>query len=337
MRDNQYDFLPPGQTYPSEHTTTFAARTLPEMQAMVEYADPEHIRGVGDGFAAVRRVWVEGADGGALGELADIVGTVTRHWEGDAADAFHREVTRLGQMIAEGAEHARYAAMAMWGGANALQEYKTHIDAMAAGDPDDGGLRLDVDPKSTVNAETLLHRHRGRLAAAEERRLEAAVVMQQLGAAYNSQTAAVRSWRRDSPAGAEFPGLPEGTAPLEEVLPIAYQVSSPHNGPPAARRPRTATPGGPRTRVVLDTVSGRLCTVTDQHPAPAATAPGPYGGASVPGVVGGIPQQGPPPLRGRRSLPQRGVIGAADAAQPGGARRQVGAGLHARRSGRHRP
>ncbi|NEB04315.1 WXG100 family type VII secretion target [Streptomyces sp. SID13726] len=320
MAEKEYDYLPPGRRYASRHSTAFAARSLTQMKAMVVYADPEQARAVSHGWDAFRADLVGGEDGGALGALDAIVTRLMRSWHGEAAEAFLAEVERFRDKIADTAEHARYLSIALRGAANALQEYKTHIDAMApADDAPAGRARISADRTGKVNAEDLLNGDQGGRSAAEQRDLEAAVVMEQLGAAYNSQVKAMGSWGRESLTAPCCPGAPGGTLPLAEVHPIPYSVSSRHSSPPL--RPRPAEP--PSRTGVGGAVEG-LGTRTD-----TASATG-RRDDPAPGVTGGILRQDS--AGGRNRTVPNIVLGAALPLQPPGPTAfQGGSGLHRRR------
>lgn len=316
MAEKEYDYLRPGRRYASKHSTAFAASSLREIKAMVVYADPEEIRAAGHGWDAFHEDLVGGEDGGVLGVLDALVARLTRSWQGAAAEAFRAEMERFHHKIADTAEHARYLSTSLRGAANALQEYKTHIDAMPPADDDLLGTmaRISEDPTSRMSAEDVLTAGRGRLSAGERHGLEAVVVMEQLGGAYNSQVEAMGTWNREKLTAPDCPGAPGGTVPLAEVSPIPYAVFSgdapvPPPPPPAESPIRTGVGG----------VLHGLGAVTGA----AAVS----GGATEPGVTGGVPQQDPA-RRGGSAVPHDvlsaalPVTGADTEASPGGS------GLH---------
>ncbi|MFF0089371.1 WXG100 family type VII secretion target [Streptomyces canus] len=316
MAEKEYDYLPPGQSYASTHSTAFAAGSLSQMKAMVVHADPEQVRTAGRGWDAFRADLVGGEDGGVLGVLDALVTRLTQSWQGEAAEAFLGEAKRFRHKIADTAEYARYISVALQGAANALQEYKTHIDAMTPVDDTPGSrARTSEDRTRGVNAEDLLNAGRGRLSATEQRDLEAAVVMEQLGAAYNSQVKAMGSWSRERLTAPSCPGPPGGTAPLAEVRPIPYSVPPRHA--PLPPRPRPAEP----SRTEAGGVFGGLRKSTD-----AASATGRRADA-VPGVTGGVLEQDS--ARSRDRTVPKGVLGAAlPIPAPGATASQCGCGLH---------
>jgi uncharacterized protein YukE len=316
MAEKEYDYLPPGRGYASRHSTAFAARSLPQLKAMVEHADPEQARTAGHGWDAFHADLVGGEDGGVLGMLNALVDQLKQSWQGDAAEAFLREAERFCHKIADTAEYARCLSISLQGAANALQEYKTHLDAMTPADgAPDTRARISVDPASRVSAEDLLNADRGVLSAAEQRDLEAAVVMEQLGAAYNSQVTAMGSWSRESLTSPSCPGPPDGTLPLAEVRPIPYSVS-PRNVP-LPPRPRPAEkPSG----TVVNGIYGGVRASTE-----AASADGRRADAA-PGVTGGVPQDS---ARNRNRTFPKGLLGTAlPIAAPGPAASPGGSGLH---------
>jgi uncharacterized protein YukE len=303
MGAKEYDYLPPGQRYAAPHSTAFTDKTLSEMKAMVVHADPDRIRSTGQAWSTVHSDLVGGSDGGVLGMLDALVTRLRQHWEGDAAEAFGREAERFRRKIAHAAEHARYTSIALRGAANALQEYKAYVDALNGDDAPLAGLaQFQAGPLGPVNAEGLLNGNRESLSAAQERQLEAAVVMEQLGAAYNSQGTAMAS-RCDGMGSAGCPDSPGGNVPVEDVLPIPYSVSLP-SGRPQDRGPDWALPREPRVRTAA--VDGVIGGVRSRvHTVPADRR----GGACVttPGVAGGVVHE----VRGGdRSPPQHGVVGA---------------------------
>ncbi|MFG2556187.1 WXG100 family type VII secretion target [Streptomyces sp. NPDC048581] len=317
MAEKEYDYLPPGQRYASRHSTAFAARSLPQMKAMVVHADPEQVRTAGHGWDAFRAELVGGEDGGVLGVLDALVARLMQTWQGEAAEAFLGEADRFRHKIADTAEYARYISVALQGAANALQEYKTHIDAMTPADDTPGSRALTgEDRTSRVNAEDLLNADRGRLSATEQHALEAAVVMEQLGAAYNSQGKAMGSWNRERLTAPSCPGTPGGTVPLAEVRPIPYSVSPRH-----AQLPPRPRPAEPPNRTGVGGVLGGLGASTD-----AASATGRQADAA-PGVAGGVLRQDSAHSRNRTA--QNDVLGAAlPIPTPGPAASQGGSGLH---------
>ncbi|MEU9173813.1 hypothetical protein AB0D34_39645 [Streptomyces sp. NPDC048420] len=302
MSEREYDYLPPGRGYASKHTTPFATKSLPQLKAMVEHADPENARTVARGWDAFRADLVAGEDGGALGMLSDLVDRLLQSWRGEAAEAFRVEAERFLRKIDDTAEHARYLAIAVRGAANALQEYKPHIDAMTPsedtpGSPGPAGKGLK-DLKGRENAEDLLKAGGGELSAAKRHDLKAAVAMEQLGAAYNSQSDAMGSWSRVTLADPNCPGAPDGTVPRAEVRPIPRSVS-PSQAPPPPRPAEPPSPPGP----------GGVVKTLRSHTEAASTT-------GVPGVIGGIARQDSA-RGGDRSIPN-GVLGAADPFQTPG-------------------
>ncbi|MEU1481007.1 hypothetical protein [Streptomyces sp. NPDC005760] len=309
MSEREYDHLPPGRGYASKHTTPFATKSLPQLKAMVEHADPENARTAARGWDAFRADLVGGEDGGALGLLSELVDRLLQSWQGEAAEAFRVEAERFLRKIDGTAEHARYLAIAVRGAANALQEYKPHIDAMTPSDGIPGSpVPAGKNLKGRENAEDLLKAGGGELSAAKQHVLKAAIAMEQLGAAYNSQSDAMGSWSRVTLADPNCPGAPGGIPPLADVRPIPRSVS-PSQAPPPPRPAEQPNPPGPGG--VVESLSAN---------SKAASATG------VPGVVGGIAEQDS--ARGRaRSVPN-GVLGAADPFQrPGPAASEGGAGL----------
>ncbi|MFF7639034.1 WXG100 family type VII secretion target [Streptomyces canus] len=320
MAEKEYDYLPPGRGYASRHSTAFAARSLPQMKAMLLHADSEQVRTAGRGWDAFRADLVGGEDGGALGVLEAIVARLMQSWQGEAAEAFLKQAERFRDKVADTAEHARYISLALQGAANALQEYKTHIDAMPPGDALDSRARISTDRTSRVNAEDLLNADRGGLSTTEQRDLEAAVVMEQLGAAYNSQVEAMGSWSRESFTAPSCPGAPGGALPLAEVRPIPYSVSPRH-----APRPPRPRPAEPPTRTGVGGVLGDLGPGTDAAPATGGRAD------AVPGVAGGVLRQDSARNRGR-AAPNDTLGAALPIPAPGPGASQGGSGLQ---RGRH--
>ncbi|MFE3030594.1 WXG100 family type VII secretion target [Streptomyces canus] len=320
MAEKEYDYLPPGQRYESRHSTAFAAASLPQMKAMVVHADPEQVRSAGRGWDDFRMDLVGGEDGGVLGVLEAIAARLMQSWQGVAAEAFHREVVRFRDKVADTAEHARYASVALQGAANALQEYKTHIDAMtSADDAPILGSRTGADRTRGVNAEDPLNADRRGLSPTQQLDL-AVVVMEQLGAAYNSQATAMRSWSRESLTAPSCPGPPGGTPPLAEVRPIPHSVSPRHAPLPPRPRPADRSP-----RTGVDGVYGGLRASTGVGPATGGRA------EAVPGVVGGVPQQDSARNSGR-TVPNDTLGAALPIPTPGPTISQGGAGLQ---RGRH--
>lgn len=287
MAEKEYDYLAPGQGYAARHSTPFADRSLPQLKAMVVHADPEDARTAARGWDAFHADLVGGEDGGVFHVLDALVIRLTQSWRGEAAEAFLVEARRLRQRIADTAEHARYLSIALRGAANALQEYKPHIDAMTSADDTPG-----------------------RLSAAKQPVLKAAVVMEQLGAAYNSQVMAMESWSRVRLAEPSCPGAPGGTVPRAEVRLVPHSVSlshAPPSGPPLAEPPNRPGAGG--------VVEGLGAS------AEAAVA------TAAQGVSGGIPRQDTAGAGGR-AVPKDALRAALPLHTPGPAASEGGTGLH---------
>ncbi|MFE1781146.1 hypothetical protein ACFW9F_00780 [Streptomyces sp. NPDC059506] len=254
----EYEYHEPGAAsgYPESHETKFANETLPAMKKMVADAKPGEVERVSKAWKDIETKLVGG--GGVKETFDAAVEAVLEHWEGAAADAFRAHAKKISKKITDSAKYAENTSVAMQGAAKALAAYKPVIDNMEmpdtldrAGDylgdlGDRGGDKaLDADLGNNVSTEDALNKHHGSLSAGKERQLEAAIVMEQLGAAYNSQAKAMGSWKTKKSDDQEFPGDPGGTPPVAAVVPVS----------PAVSRPKPSTGGGGRVNPGAGSIS----------------------------------------------------------------------------------
>ncbi|GAA2512422.1 hypothetical protein GCM10010406_55540 [Streptomyces thermolineatus] len=291
----EYEYTEPTACYAGKHSTQFSGKTLPEMKKMVADARPGEVERVSKAWKNIETKLVGG--GGVKETFDAAVEAVLEHWEGAAADAFRAHAKKISKKIADSAKYAENTSVAMQGAANALKEYKPVIDNMEmpdtldkAGDflgdlGDRGGDKaLDADLGNKVSTEDALNKHHGSLSAGKERQLEAAIVMEQLGAAYNSQTMAMGTWKaKKNDEGGDYPGDPGGTPPVAAVVPVS----------PAVSRPKPSAVGGGVGGGGVNTISPSKPVAPPrdsaviggaQKPAPG---PKPQVGTVIDGISGG--------------------------------------------------
>lgn len=286
----EYQYQAPTQCYVGEHTTDFAgSKDMDEMKAMLANASVKDVRSASRGWQIVHDQLV-GADG-VKSVFDAAVDHIMQHWEGKAADSFAAKAKQISKQISDGAQYAHYTSVAMENAAGALETIKPQVDSMekpsalsSAWDyvTDDGrdDSRLKADLAKGVSTQQALDSNRDKLSKGKEAQLEMAVKMEQLGAAYNSQTKSMGSWAiRDSNRD-DYPGDPGGTTPVPTVIPVSPSVSSPR-----ASSSRTTT-GGKTTGIG----SSRSVTAPRES-APTERESGISGGARKP-VTSVKPQVG---------------------------------------------
>ncbi|GAA2510167.1 hypothetical protein GCM10010406_53200 [Streptomyces thermolineatus] len=291
-----YEYTEPTACYAGKHSTPFSGKTLPEMKKMVANAKPGEVERVSKAWKDIETKLVGGS--GVKETFDAAVEAVLQHWEGAAADAFRARAKVISQKITDSAKYAHNTSVAMKGAAHALNEYKPVIDNMEmpstldsagdfigdGGDRSDAGLKADLG--NNVSTEDALGKHRDSLSAGKERQLEAAIVMEQLGAAYNSQTMAMGSWRQRG--GREdledYPGDPGGVPPVAAVVPVSPAVSRPK---PSAVGGGGGTPGTGTITPSKPVAPPRDSAVIGgaQKPVPVSK---PQVGTVIDGVSGGV-------------------------------------------------
>ncbi|MDQ0991123.1 hypothetical protein [Streptomyces sp. V3I7] len=226
-----YEYVPAGMCFNEKATTPFADLTLNQMKAMVVNAKPGDVHDVARGWLKVNHDLVgEKGGGGARHDFLQAVYGVLEHWEGDAADRFKEQAEIIAKKMEDGAKYAEYTSTAMENAATVLETTKTAVDDMeepgafsrgfdfvADGlSHDDSGYQ--ADQRAGMTAQEALDKYDDDLSAGKETQLQAAAKMEELGAAYATQTKNMGSWnRRPLPStndNNDYPGDPGGTAPV---------------------------------------------------------------------------------------------------------------------------
>ncbi|WP_155057341.1 hypothetical protein [Streptomyces blattellae] len=227
-----YEYQPAAMCYNASHESDFAHMDMDQMKAMVRNAKPVEVHNVARGWTEVNNKLVgEGGDGGVRQTFMRAVDAVLEHWEGDAADRFKEQADIIAQKLQDGAKYAQYTSTAMHSAATVLETIKPEVEAMekpsttssildAVGDlgsRSDAGLEDDLGQGASTQA--ALDNNSGDLSAGKEAQLKMAVKMEQLGAAYASQTKAMGTWKKTtrSDETEQYPGDPGGTPPIPIV------------------------------------------------------------------------------------------------------------------------
>jgi hypothetical protein len=228
-----YEYQPATMCYNASHESDFAHMNMDQMKAMVRNAKPVEVHNVARGWTEVNNKLVgEGGDGGVRGTFMKAVAAVLEHWEGDAADRFKEQADVIAQKLQDGAKYAQYTSTAMHSAATVLETIKPEVEAMekpsatssALDKVGDLGRRskdgLEDDLGDGVSTQKALDNNSGELSAGKEAQLKMAVKMEQLGAAYASQTKAMGTWRRTNriDESEAYPGDPGGTPPIPIVV-----------------------------------------------------------------------------------------------------------------------
>ncbi|KUN97965.1 hypothetical protein [Streptomyces caeruleatus] len=228
-----YEYQPATMCYNASHESDFAHMDMDQMKAMVRNAKPVEVHNVARGWTEVNNKLVgEGGDGGVRDTFLKAVAAVLEHWEGDSADRFKEQADVIAQKLQDGAKYAQYTSTAMHSAATVLETIKPEVEAMekpsttssvldAVGDfgsRSDEGLEDDLGQGAST--QKALDNNSGDLSAGKEAQLKMAVKMEQLGAAYASQTKAMGTWRKTGKVEdtKDYPGDPGGTPPIPIVV-----------------------------------------------------------------------------------------------------------------------
>ncbi|WP_329121635.1 WXG100 family type VII secretion target [Streptomyces sp. NBC_01465] len=229
--DYTYEYQPATMCYNAQHESDFANMDMDQMKAMVSGANPGAVHEVARGWTSVNNKLVgEGGGGGARHDFMAAVSAVLEHWEGDSADRFKEQADAIAKKLQDGAQYAQYTSTAMHSAATVLETIKPEVEAMkkpSTGNSivnaiQDGGSRSDAGLKKDLAAgastQQALDSNSGDLSAGKEQQLRMAVKMEQLGAAYASQTKAMGSWKSTVEHREDYPGSPGGNPPVPIVV-----------------------------------------------------------------------------------------------------------------------
>ncbi|QMV21553.1 hypothetical protein GQS52_06925 [Streptomyces sp. SCUT-3] len=281
------------------------------LKAMVANSRTDVLEDIAENWQWVHDALVVGVDGqpSIKQQLDDAVAKVLKSWEGATADAFAAQAKKISQNITNGAPYAERTSKVLKHTAKSLAYYKQQLDAVnppnawergtdKLGDGlerSDKGLKADfASGASTADA---LANNSGKLSLDKERQLEAAVIMETLGATYVRNARAIGTPPKppgvndpvEEPSFSEPP--PVAITPLPAVVTrprpssVSPKPGSTGRGPGAvaplspprdsgiiggAQKP--VKPGTPPIGTVIDGIS---------------TNPVPSGNSHVPGGVGG--------------------------------------------------
>ncbi|MET8956722.1 hypothetical protein ACWEQN_35885 [Streptomyces sp. NPDC004129] len=226
-----YEYVPAAMCYDEQAKTPFADLNMDQMKAMVINAKPGVVHDVARGWRKVNHDLVgEDGGGGSRQDFLAAVHGVLEHWEGEAADRFKARAEVIAKKMQDGAQYAKYTSVALGSAATVLESIKPEVEAMekpgtiASGvdfladgfSHDDSGYQ--ADKRAGMSTQEALDRNKDDLSAGKEAQLKMAVKMEQLGAAYASQTKAMGTWnRRPIEDSDDYPGDPGGTAPIPIV------------------------------------------------------------------------------------------------------------------------
>ncbi|MCM2579912.1 hypothetical protein [Streptomyces meridianus] len=335
----EYEYIPANMCYNAEHKTNFAELDMDTMKAMVSAAKPSDVHDVAHGWADLYHQLVggtaaegNGGSGGIKKIFTAAVEEVLQDWEGKAADQFRAEAQKIAKKISDGAEYARYTSIAMKNAATILGKIKPEVEAMEKPsalssawdsatdlDRDDSGLRRDLADGNKTTQEAL-DANRDDLSKGKEAQLDMAVKMEQLGAAYASQSKSMGTWNKHLDERSDaYPGEPGGSAPVPLLMPPGSSGTS-----PAARAPGASgvkggfSPSGmsnPRTAGI----NGGIGTAPKPGAGVGTGLNGISGGTGTSTGIGAGGSFGKGVLGGGSKVSGSGGIGAASPGLPGAA------------------
>jgi hypothetical protein len=226
-----YEYVPAAMCFNEKATTPFVDLSMDEMKAMIINAKPGDVHAVARGWTKVNNDLVgEDGRGGSRQDFLDAVHGVLEHWQGEAADRFKAQAEVIAKKMLDGSQYAQYTSLALTNAATALENIKPEVEAMQkpgvmsrAGhfiadgfSHDDSGYQ--ADRRAGMSSQELLDKHQDDLSAGKDAQLRMAVKMEELGAAYASQTRAMGSWSvRPREETHDYPGSPGGTVPVPIV------------------------------------------------------------------------------------------------------------------------
>ncbi|MFE7317276.1 hypothetical protein ACFU7T_29885 [Streptomyces sp. NPDC057555] len=323
-----------GQRLTPRSPSGFARHGLPELRAMVEHAGPETIEASGRHWrSAADQLGGDDGHGGIRKAFWDAVEHASAHWEGTASQAFRREAAKVLAKIDRSYQHARTVESTLIGSRGAgpetgvahnLREAKKAMvklqlagaaDTATAPPDDDGQFKRDMaNPK--LDTRMALELNRARLSPRTQRRIEAAIVMDELAAHYEAQGTRLREGTGQGLDG-DWPVAPSDHPAPAPVNAAVTGGPQPHQ--PTAHAPNGAgggaVPAGfdsPRAErpVTTGLESAHGSTLAAPPAAGHALVAGPpAGGPSTPAPTGGIPAHAVIP----------GVIGMSGGPRPAGA------------------
>lgn len=342
-----YDYTEMNKCFNEKHSTPFASdSSMDDMQNMLRNANPEAVKDVAAGWQGLSEALLT-----IQSDFDKEVARIQEHWKGSAADNFAAKAKQASKSLGDCATYATHTSTAMANAGSVLGHIKDEVMAMekpsavssflnSAGD---GFTRSDKnlnrDLASGAGAQQALDDNHDDLSAGREAQLKMAAKMETLGAAYNSQSKAMGSWKK-TPATEEehdYPGDPGGITPTPVVMPTARAPRSPGSvsSPGAARTAQTgsvnsskavASPSGVtggafESTVATQGVGTAIDGITGGRPEAATTGGGSLAtGGTVSGGTGGTPGLAGNPSGSVSGSGARGsAIGRSGTARVGGA------------------
>ncbi|MFE5741761.1 hypothetical protein [Streptomyces celluloflavus] len=200
--------VPSGGNSWETFSTEFNLHNLDELKGMLDGASVRTVREVAQNWQDVHDHLVgpgEGANGGLKKQFDDAVKKVMESWHGETAERFFKKAQEISQNFANGAPYARHTAQTMGETANDLQKAVDKVRPIDDGwnwsddvwgempwsdqiDDDD----LNDALKKGVSTQGILDANKDNLSGHQKKRLEAAVAMESLGAAYVQRSAALK-------------------------------------------------------------------------------------------------------------------------------------------------
>ncbi|MFD7918532.1 WXG100 family type VII secretion target [Streptomyces sp. NPDC059740] len=181
------------------YTTRFNAHSLDELKGMLDGADPGAVHTVANHWTTLHQNLV-GA-GGIKEQFQNAVNKVLESWHGDSADRFKEKATEIVKNIDDGAPYAEHTAKTMHEVADTLSKKMGQVtpvddgwnwsdDVWTFGQIDDDDLNAAL--ATGADTQALLDANRDNLSGHQQKRLEAAVHMQELGTTYVAKAAALK-------------------------------------------------------------------------------------------------------------------------------------------------
>ncbi|MFF3496753.1 WXG100 family type VII secretion target [Streptomyces sp. NPDC002795] len=267
-----YTYQAPTQCYVGDNTTDFKNLDMDTMKAMVQGANPENVHTAARGWKGVHDQLVAAKEA-----YEHAVAEVMEHWQGSSADQFQARSKVISKKIHDTSTYATQVSTAMTSAATVLGEIQKQVLAMqkpSAGDSrsdrltdinrDEDGLNKDLADKN-VTAQQIADGREGDMSAGREAQMAMAVKMEELGAAYNSQTKSMGSWSRNGRVtdNEDYPGEPGGVSPVPIV---AGSVGGPSGGSGAGNLSRSTASGSAVKGMKSPTTNGISGGIGSQKP-----------------------------------------------------------------------
>ncbi|MFJ9178768.1 WXG100 family type VII secretion target [Streptomyces sp. NPDC102360] len=268
-----YTYQAPTQCYVGDNTTDFKNLDMDTMKSMVQNANPENVHRAARGWKGVHDQLVAAKEA-----YEHAVSEVMEHWEGPSADQFQARSKVISKKIHDTSTYATQVSTAMTSAANVLGDIQKQVVAMqkpSAGESrsdrltdinrDEDGLNRDLADKN-VTAQQIADGREGDMSAGREAQMAMAVKMEELGAAYNSQTKSMGSWTkktRPKDDSEDYPGEPGGIAPVPVP---AGSVASPSSRTGTGNLSRSNASGSPVKGMKSPTASGISGGIGSQKP-----------------------------------------------------------------------